>query len=76
MFVEKGRERPRSGTSERLVDPPRELLEASLEDCPLGLGVGDEPVDAAAQLVLGLSEPTLELRERLGALPLEALGRL
>jgi hypothetical protein len=63
LFVcrEAARKEQRSGTCERLVDPPRELLEPSLEDGPLGLGVGDEPVDAAAKLVLRLPESPIEL---------------
>jgi hypothetical protein len=48
LFAGNRRVKRRSGASEGLVDPPGELVEPRLEDCPFRLGIGDEPVDATA----------------------------
>src|SRR6187551_1874635 len=54
-----------------LVDPPRELLQACLEDAALGLGLGLESFDPPPLLALRVGEALLQRREDLVSAPAE-----
>ena len=59
-----------------LLDSPGELVEASLDDRPFGLGVGRKTIESATQIRLGLADSHLERGDELVALAVEARRRL
>src|SRR5207244_12437265 len=56
---------------DRVVEPPRELAQAGVEHGALRFGLGDERLDATAELGLDVGEASLERRDELLLLTLE-----